>query len=334
VALGLIAVLLLFSGCARQGNPVEGGSSDAAKGFRLVDTYSITGYAEDVYIAGGVGIVAASQGGMVILDMTDPAAPDYLGMGITSFKAEACSYEPADSFAFVTDGTRGLRIFDITDPSNPDNIATLQSTRARDVVTELVTPGELYHIYLADGESGFRVAEFEFFSGFNLWFGNELYHEHPVGSARGIDKQGDLVFLAMEQIGLAIYDVGDLSQDPVALGTVDTPGEARDVVVSGDYAYVADWRAGLQVIDVSDPLAPSVVASAATPELSDGIDYHDGMVYVADHTGGLRVFDVTEPTEPFEWGYFGTPYASNVLVTDEYVYVADRDWGVVILEEE
>ncbi len=333
MALWLIAVLLLFSGCARQGNPVDGGGDDGAEGLRLVETFHITGYAEDIDIGGGIGIVAASQGGMVILDMTDPAAPDYLGTGITSFRAEACAYAPDDSLAFLTEGTRGTHVFDISDPANPLNFDSLQCTRARDVAVVEVAAGALYHFFVADGEGGFRAAKLEYIEQFDLWFVTQLDHEYPAGSARGVFVQGDLALLAMEQVGLAIYDVSNAG-DVVALGTVDTPGEARAVTAAGDYAYIADWRAGLQVIDISNPLAPEVVASAATPELSAGIDYHDGKVYVADHTGGLRVFDVTDPTNPVEWGYYDTPYANNVLVTDEYVYVADRDLGVVILEEE
>ena len=53
-----------------------------------------------------------------------------------------------------------------------------------------------------------------------------------------------------------------------------------------------------------------------------------------DHTGGLRVFDVTDPTAPEPDGYFETPYANSVFVTDTHVFVADRDMGLVILEEE
>ncbi len=332
-AFSVVVVLVLLSGCARQGSPVDAGNGEESGGYRLVEMFPIVGYAEDIAIAGGIGIVAASQGGMVVLDMTDPVSPVYLGMGVTSFSATACSYEPADSFAFVTDGSRGVRIFDVSDPSNPTNSVTYQTTRARDVVTALVVVDSLYHMFVADGENGFRVGELYYEEAFDLWFVNQLDHEYPLGNARGIFVLEDLALLAMEEIGLAIYDVSNPTST-VALGTVDTPGEARAVTAHGDYAYIADWRAGLQVIDISDPLAPEIVGEAPTVGNADGIDYADGLVYVADHVGGLRVFDVSDPTEPEEVGYFETPYANEALVSWPYIYVADRDWGIVIVEEE
>jgi len=47
-----------------------------------------------------------------------------------------------------------------------------------------------------------------------------------------------------------------------AVGSVDTPGNAMDVVVSGTLAYVADGGSGLQVIDITDSARLQVVSSA------------------------------------------------------------------------
>jgi hypothetical protein len=58
------------------------------------------------------------------------------------------------------------------------------------------------------------------------------------------------------------------------------------------------------------------------------------MVYVADHAGGLQVFDVSDPADPELVGQVDTPYANAVFVTDDHIYVADRDWGLVVIEEE
>ena len=80
--------------------------------------------------------------------------------------------------------------------------------------------------------------------------------------------------------------------------------------------------------------SPEIVGSAEMEGLADGIAYRSGKVYVAAHSGGLRVFDVTDPTNPQEAGFLETPFANDVFVTDSYVYVADRDWGLVVAEEE
>jgi hypothetical protein len=137
----------------------------------------------------------------------------------------------------------------------------------------------------------------------------------------------------MEELGLAIFNVGSL-QSPYEVGHVDTPGDARAVATDGTYAYVADWRSGLQVIDISDPSTPVLVGSCDTDDISDGVCYRDGLVYLADHAGGLKVFDVGDPAEPVLVGSLDTPYANSVFATDDFVFVADRDWGLVVVDEE
>jgi hypothetical protein len=76
------------------------------------------------------------------------------------------------------------------------------------------------------------------------------------------------------------------------------------------------------------------VGASPTEGRASGICYHDGLVYVADHVGGLRIFDVRDPESPEPAGYLETSFANDVFVTDSHVYVADRDWGLVVAEEE
>jgi hypothetical protein len=325
------AVLVSVAGCAQKGSPVE---PDDGGGYRVVATLAIAGYAEDVEVTGALCLIAAGQGGLVLADLSNPAAPEYLGTGGTSYEATGCAYAPSDTIAFVTNGTSGILAFDVSDPSEPVQIGNGQAQQARDVVVVEVTPGELHHLFVADGLGGFQVQEFRYYSAYQAWFFGELDHHGPVGSARGVCLAGsDIALVAKEQLGLWVYDTTVLT-DVVVRGTVDTPGEARAVVAAGDHAYIADWRAGLQVVDISDPSSPEIVASVDMDGLADGICYYDGKVYVAAHTGGLRVFDVSDPADPQAAGFLETPFANGVFVTDSYVYVADRDWGLVVAEEE
>jgi hypothetical protein len=324
------AVVLGLSGCAEKGSPVE---PDGDAGYRIVGSLPIAGDAEHVEVAGDLCLLAASQGGLVLVDVSDPTSPAALGTGPTSFEASGCAYAPGDSIAFVTNGTSGILAFDVSDPASPEQLGSGQGQQSRDVVAVLVTPRELYHLFVADGLGGFQVQEFRYYPSFQAWFFGELDHHGPYGSARGVCLAGDIALVAMEQLGVWLYDITDLSNVTV-LGTIDTPGEARAVAQSGVYAYVADWRAGLQVVDMTDPAAPVIVGSAETDGRASGICYHDGLVYVADHVGGLRIFDVGDPTSPEDAGYIDTPFANDVFVTDSYLYVADRDWGLVVAEEE
>ena len=327
-----LALLVLSSGCARRGDPA-GPEDDGPTGYRVVTTFAVEGYAEDVCVEGSIALVAASQGGLVVLDVSNPSAPVHLGTAPTVFKGTGCAYAPSDSFGYVTDGSLGCVAYDLTDPSAPEEVAYAAGTRTWDIAVVETAPGQLHHIFGADGEGDFRIWELRYFAGYDAWFSNEVYHGTTTGSARGVCLHGDLVLLAMEELGLSIFDVSSL-QSPYEVGHVDTPGDARSVATDGTHAYVADWRAGLQVIDISEPSSPVVVGSYDTDDISDGVYYRDGLVYLADHNGGLKVFDVADPEEPVLVGSLDTPYANAVYVTDEYVFVADRDWGLVVAEED
>lgn len=333
------AALTLSWGCARRGSPVSAdGDDEPPSGYRLVAAFAIEGYAEDVEVAGDLVLIAASQGGLVLVDVSDPANPSYLGMGPTGFGATGCAYAPQDQIGYVTDGSRGAVLYRMdsavpVDSAAPEEVGYCEGTSTQDIVVVETLPGRLHHVFGADGIGDLRVWTATYNAGYDLWFGNQLNSPSTPGSAHGICLQDTLVFLAMEEVGLTIFDVSSPGA-PQEIGHVDTPGEARAVAVDGSYAFVADWRQGLVVVDISDPTGPVIVGSAETDGNADGIFYREGLAFVADHAGGLLVFDVSDPTAPERAGYFETPFANAVFVTGDYVFVADRDWGLVILEED
>jgi hypothetical protein len=96
--------------------------------------------------------------------------------------------------------------------------------------------------------------------------------------------------------------VVDLTNPPSGpnLGWVDTPGEARDVVVVDGHAYVADGTAGVQVVAIADPAAPAIVATLPV----SGVDLRaldlEGSHLFAGGAGGFVVIDVADPLAPAE----------------------------------
>jgi len=325
-----LVVLAFMSGCAQKGDPVRPG--DGLGGYRIIGSLAFGGYAEDVDVTGELCVIAASQGGLVLADVSDPSDPVFLSAGATGYPVQGCSYVASDSLAFAASGAQGIYVFDVSDLANPTLLSNGQGVFTRDVITREGTPGVEHEVLTADGY-GLRTQRCYYYESLETWFFQQGDDEGGAGVSRGICEHGIYALIAREELGLAIYDASDYT-DVFLVGAVDTPGEARAVVASGDYAYVADWRKGLQVVNMSDPTDPVIVGTAEMDGLADGIDYRDGLVFVAAHTGGVRVFDVTDPANPVAVGLLETPFANEVFVTDDYVYVADRDWGLVIAEEE
>jgi hypothetical protein len=330
VAAWACAALLLAGGCARRGNPADGGGLE---GYRVVAILPVDGYPEDLKVYGDLAVIAAGQQGIVLADVSDPASPALLGVGESVYEATGCDYAPTDSLAYMTDGSVGAVVFDARDPLHPVNLTSCQGTRTRDLEVVEHTPGLLHYIFAADGEGGFRVWELRYYPAYDAWFGNGVYQGDTQGSARGVCVHDGTAFVAAEQLGLVMFDVTD-PDGPVRLGAVDTPGEARAVAASGQYAFVADWRAGVQVVDVADPMNPEIVATIDTPGMAVGVFRHGDLLYAACHTGGVVVFDVADPLAPVPAGSIGTPYANAAFATDTHVFIADRDWGLVVAEEE
>jgi hypothetical protein len=54
--------------------------------------------------------------------------------------------------------------------------------------------------------------------------------------------------------------------------------------------------------------------------------------YVADGLGGLQIIDISDPTASSKVGFYDTPgWASDAVVEENYVHIADGDSGVLTL---
>ena len=125
-------------------------------------------------------------------------------------------------------------------------------------------------------------------------------------------------------LGLHVIDISTLSS-PAIIGSVDTPGYARDVYVSGSYAYVADGL-DLQVIDISIPSRPAIIGSIDTPDYTHSVHVLGSYAYVADDSG-IKVIDISTPSSLAIIGSVDTiGYAYDVYVSGSYAYVAEG-WG-------
>ena len=114
------------------------------------------------------------------------------------------------------------------------------------------------------------------------------------------------------------------------VGSEDTPGWARGVVVAGSYAYVADGSS-LQIIDISDPAGPVTVGTRAT-YAAYGLAVAGSYAYMADYSVGLKIIDISNPRDPVLVGHRDTGLANEVVVAGSYAYVADGGSGLQVID--
>jgi hypothetical protein len=54
--------------------------------------------------------------------------------------------------------------------------------------------------------------------------------------------------------------------------------------------------------------------------------------FIADGSGGLKVIDVSVPDSAHFVAAYNTPYAYGVYADSGYIYICDRDEGLMIFE--
>jgi len=117
------------------------------------------------------------------------------------------------------------------------------------------------------------------------------------------------------------------------VGSYDTPGNPRGVVVISNHAFVADYTYGLQIVNVSNPASPVLVGGCDTPGNAIGVFVHGNYAYVADYDHGLQIINVSNPAVPTLVGNYNTAgTAEAVFVAGSYAYVADGLFGLTIID--
>jgi CSLREA domain-containing protein len=307
------------------------------------------GSATEIAVVDGVAYVADGSAGLLLYDVSDPAAPVLLGSLDTT---SASDVAVLGDRAFVADGSSGLRVVDVSDPGSPREVVGLPATGPAHEVevqdglvyvldhgfglrvfdpTTLAPVGALAVVdspaylsvaggiaYVADRSIGLRLLDV-----------SDPSAPVAVGflylSVFDVEVAGTLAYVGESglsgSVGLRIFDVSDPS-DPDEVGTFETGG-AADVEIAGDLAYLASR--GLRVVDVSDPAAPVGLGSLLLA--SGPLEVVDGVAYTAAGSAGLLVTDVSDPTRPARLG--SLPVAGwDVEVAGDHAYAAGLSGGV------
>ena len=307
--------------------------------------------------------------GLVLWDVTNPAAPEWLstyrtGSGtvgihdldvwVESDRVLVVASSPNSLLDHETE-IGDLRIVDITDPQRPRAVSDWDFRRdAPETIREAV---------LADSD----------------------LRDFPVRGVT-IDPEGQRAFVAQWDAGIVVLDLADPSE-PEMIGRTATLGHSegnadsaaydtetqvlvvnhRDLNPLEDEGDEPSW--GTSVLfdagGANDPLLASLYAiedALPTPEgriVLDGLYAAQDAVIDGDYlyatwlSGGLRVVDLADPSEPVEVASFvaptkvdpqrhfaspsgniGMPLVWSVVVVDDLIYVSDLNTGLWILRYE
>jgi hypothetical protein len=118
---------------------------------------------------------------------------------------------------------------------------------------------------------------------------------------------------------------------PVEVGWLEAPRIVGSVAAVDGYVYGLGSGEGVRVLDMSDPVAPIEVGFYDEPGPAENMTIQGDYAYLAER-GGVSIVDVSDPVHPAAIGFFDMGgiegFASDVIVANEYVYVAHDPYGV------
>ncbi|MCU0253755.1 MAG: hypothetical protein MUE47_04355, partial [Acidobacteria bacterium] len=225
------------------------------------------------------------------LDVSDPAAPRYLGYFGVLGQPGAGALAVADGLAYMVGGCLGLVVIDVQDPTSPRMVGSLADGCFEDVA---LANGLAF---LAGGDAGIVVVDVR-----DPADPVRVADLDTPGYSAGVTLSGSRLLVADGEAGLTLVDVADPAA-PALIASFDTPGWASDVAVSGTTAFVTDGPTeGLRTVDITDPSDPLPVSHCGMPgdaravAVAGGAAGGDGdgageKARVASGSGGLQITD-------------------------------------------
>lgn len=288
----------------------------------------------DVALAGDLAFVADRtvsdgdelyrRGGLRIVDISDPAAPNQLG----NLPGDVWSVAVDGARAVVADYTRGrtrntssLDIVDVANPAQPSRIASFSVPP--EIKTPMATNGtDLYtvdtHLRRFDLSDPGRPHY-----AWGLALPRDTYFR---GTLPGLAVDASHAYVGGGSAGLHVVDTSN-PDEPHLVTTVDV--EAYDVAVDGNRVYVSELFGGLSIVDVADPASPDVVGTISGNFSVGDIKIAGDVLYVAPYPGAsLIIYDVSNPAAPMLLGYYSTGETTHhIEVSGSHLFLAIGDAG-------
>jgi hypothetical protein len=207
-----------------------------------VSSYDLPGRALSLAVAGNYAYV--DSGGLLVLDISNPAAPREITYDETLPGAIAAI---AGDYAYSLGGQSGLHVLDVSDPAAPVEVAVqpvYDQARAAALAGDYIYLGERtfgFHVIdIAQPATPVEVSAIEDLGGQHLF------------DVEDMTVAGDRLYLAAGANGLHVFDISSPAH-PAEIGSFDHPsGSFADEVVVGDGAiYVSDWSGGLYIWQAS-----------------------------------------------------------------------------------
>jgi hypothetical protein len=300
-----------------------------------VGKVTLPGVVMDIALFGQYAYVAALEGGLQVVKISNPAAPSICGFYSTTNRASAEGIAILGGLAYVADAYAGLEIFDLGNPIVP---ALLSSTSCGGgIAVKIKTSGNGVLAYLSTS-GGLCVLDVSQPSR-PILLGQTTVGDGGIG--------GSIALYGNSVIGPAPWGSGtihmvDVSQPSapkdLTLKTGDnTGGGYSEVAVAGNYLYAESQVSGIGFTVFSINGTNITMVGRNGNVFSPGRVFNKMLIsgtraYVAAGGSGLQIVDVSTPSGPMSVTAFADSglYGSygGVGVSGNYLCAGSGDFKV------
>jgi len=281
----------------------------------LLGSLDFTSPVSGVTVSGETAYV--SERSLSIVDINPPDSPRVVNK--IGFLGSASGVAVSGSYVYAVDGD-SLKVIDFSLPSQAH------------VVKTVYTQGEARDIAVS-GSYAYLTAAFFTILDISTPTSPVLLQELdvPPGYAYSVEISGSHAYLANDEAGLNVVDVGSPGSASV-VGSLAISDGAVDVAVSGSSAYVAGCPNDLTVVDISDPTHPGSLSTLDVPDCGNAIDVSGSFAYLVIGNVLNLVALSTPGSESITLTVSGVPLICNVVVSGQYTYCVKSSGQLVVLD--
>jgi hypothetical protein len=219
--------------------------------------------------------VADFDGGLQVVDVTDPRHPTIVGhCALADLAVDLVAVEDR---AFVALGEGGLQIIDISNPGSPV------------VISHLDTPGFALDVAMSGGRALVADGSALIIIAVSNAHRPKVIESLPL-DAVSVTLAGSSAFVGTRDRRLVVLDVSDPSSATI-VGSVSLPDYPRKVELVHDFALVASGLGGGVIVNISKRDAPTVVGLIQTTQAVWDVTTTGGTICIAGPKG-IELFEI------------------------------------------